>query len=372
MSTVLAAAGPSPLWYLSRGTGVVTLVLLTASVVLGILNTRRWSPQRWPRFVIDGLHRNVSLLVLAILAIHVVSVVADSFAPIALKDAVIPFAASYRRVWLGLGAMAFDLLLAVAVSSMLRGRLGHRAWRRVHWLAYACWPVALIHGLGTGTDTTALWMLAVSLGCLVAVWMAAWTRVSASYRDAPGRAIAAFAALLLAPLALALWVPRGPLGSAWARRAGTPTALLAATSHPSGSRTSRAAAARKPGDVLVVPFRSQLGGRVQQGETAGGLATVDLAMTFDGLSPGSIDVRIEGEPVAGGGVSMTASQVTMGPGGDPGAYRGRVVSLAGQNVLAVARDQAGRSVRLDLALSIDSATGSVRGEISAQPGSGAS
>src|SRR5690349_9921838 len=113
---LLATSGPSPLWYLSRGTGAVALLLLTVSVVLGILDQRRWRPRGTPRFVLDALHRNVSLLVLALLALHIASSLIDSFAPIRLVDAFVPFASAYRPVWLGLGALAFDLLLAVAIT----------------------------------------------------------------------------------------------------------------------------------------------------------------------------------------------------------------------------------------------------------------
>ena len=92
------------------------------------------------------------------LAVHIVTAVLDSFAPISLLDAVIPFAGSYRPLWLGLGAVAFDLLLAVDDHQPARERLGHRAWRAVHWLAYACWPLAVVHGLGTGSDVHQAWM----------------------------------------------------------------------------------------------------------------------------------------------------------------------------------------------------------------------
>ena len=113
------SAGPSAYWYLARGTGAVALVLLTVSVVLGILGSLRFAPApRWPRFAIDTLHRDVSLLVLVLLVVHIITSVLDSFAPIRLIDAVIPFVASYRPLWLGLGALSFDLLIALVVTSL--------------------------------------------------------------------------------------------------------------------------------------------------------------------------------------------------------------------------------------------------------------
>jgi methionine sulfoxide reductase heme-binding subunit len=165
------------LWYLSRGTGVVTLILLTATVVLGIVDQQRWSSRAWPRFVLDKLHRNLSLLVLCVLGLHVATVVTDSFVSIRLVDAVLPFGSGYRPLFVGLGALAFDMLVAVALTSGLRAHLGHRAWRIVHWLAYAAWPVALVHSFGAGTDARSGWMLAISGTCTALVLAAVWTRL---------------------------------------------------------------------------------------------------------------------------------------------------------------------------------------------------
>src|ERR1700759_4907960 len=161
--------GPSVDWYLTRASGTVALVLLTASVVIGIAAIARMRGPGVPRFVVDGLHRTASLLAVAFLVVHIITAVLDSFASISLTDAVIPFVGSYRPLWLGLGAVAFDLLLAVAVTSLVRGRLGHSAWRGIHWLAYAAWPIAIVHGFGTGSDVHQTWLQVVSAGCIAAV-----------------------------------------------------------------------------------------------------------------------------------------------------------------------------------------------------------
>ena len=168
-SAVLATSGPTAMWYLTRATGAVAMILLTVSVVLGVVNVRRWRGERWPRFVLDALHRNVSLLVLAVIVVHVLTTVLDGFAPVTLVDGVIPFRTAYRSLWVGLGALSFDLLLAVAITSLVRARLGHRTWRAVHWLAYGSWPLALVHGLGSGTDVKAGWMVVLTGVCLLAV-----------------------------------------------------------------------------------------------------------------------------------------------------------------------------------------------------------
>ena len=90
-------------WYLTRASGAVALILLTLALVVGIAAIGRVSTRRWPRFAIDGLHRTSSLLAIAFLALHIVTAVLDSFAPISLVDAVVPFAGTYRPLWLGLG-----------------------------------------------------------------------------------------------------------------------------------------------------------------------------------------------------------------------------------------------------------------------------
>src|SRR6201981_2930588 len=130
--------GPG-LWYATRATGLVTLLLLTVSVLLGLLTAGRVGRAGWPRFLSQGLHRNISLLVLAFLALHVGTTVIDTYTSIPLAAAFVPFASAYKTAWLSLGAVALDLLLALVATSLVRKRLGHRAWRRVHWLSYACW-----------------------------------------------------------------------------------------------------------------------------------------------------------------------------------------------------------------------------------------
>ncbi len=178
--------GPG-LWYATRATGLVALLLLTVSVLLGILTAGRFASENWPRFLSQGLHRNTSLLVLAFLALHVGTTVADTYTSIPLTAAFVPFASAYKAAWLSLGAVALDLLLALTATSLVRRRLGHRAWRRVHWLAYACWPVAVAHGLGIGTDRSASWAFVLSMACVLAVLGAAAWRLATAIRFGPAQ-----------------------------------------------------------------------------------------------------------------------------------------------------------------------------------------
>jgi sulfoxide reductase heme-binding subunit YedZ len=209
------------LWYLTRATGVVALLLVTLTLVLGVLDVGRFSSPRLPRFAIDAIHRSASLLVIVFVAVHVLMAVIDSYAPVRLADAVVPFGGTYRPLWVGLGALSFDLLLALVITSLLRARLGVRAWRIVHWAAYACWPLALLHGLGTGSDVKPGWFLWLSIACSAVVALAILSRAPKGIAQ-----VSVVTALAVGALGLAVWLPTGPLGSGWAAKAGTPSALL--------------------------------------------------------------------------------------------------------------------------------------------------
>lgn len=156
------------LWVLARSTGLVSTVLLTLVVVLGDGSRAGWGPASLPRFVVTAVHRNAALLAVVVVAVHVVALLLDPYAHLQLLDLVVPFAAHYRPLWVGLGTLAAELLAAVVVTSLVRVRLGARTWRAVHWLSYAMWPMALAHGLGAGTDGGSLWVVLLTVACAVA------------------------------------------------------------------------------------------------------------------------------------------------------------------------------------------------------------
>jgi sulfoxide reductase heme-binding subunit YedZ len=159
----------SSVWYLMRGSGVVSLILLTMVVALGFATADRRTILRLPRFVTLSLHRSTSLLAVVFLAIHVGTAIVDPYASIRIVDLFVPFMAGRYPLAAGLGAIALDLIVALVVTSLLRERIGLRAWRAVHWSAYALWPVAFLHGVLIGSDRTSTWMLGVELGCAAIV-----------------------------------------------------------------------------------------------------------------------------------------------------------------------------------------------------------
>ncbi len=217
------------LWYSTRASGTLALILLTVTTALGVAQVGRVRSDLFPRFVIDGLHRYSSLLAGMFLTVHILTAVLDTFAPIGLIDAFVPFVGVYRPIWLGLGATALDLLIAVAITSVVRERLGYQGWRAVHWLAYAVWPVAFVHALGTGSDIREEWMGLIAILCAATVLAAASIRITIGWPAYRGRRLALSAGTLTFLAVLMIWLPSGPLGHGWARRAGTPDRLLAPT-----------------------------------------------------------------------------------------------------------------------------------------------
>jgi sulfoxide reductase heme-binding subunit YedZ len=361
----LAASAPSAYWYLTRGSGVVALLLLTGGVLLGVLTSTRWGTPRWPRFVVSGLHRNLTLLALAFVAVHVLTTVLDGYTPIGLRDAVVPFASSYRPVWLGLGAVAFDLLLALIVSSMLRARIGLRAWRFVHWLAYASWPVALMHAFGTGSDAKAGWFALLALGSAVAVVLAVMWRVVEA-REGPGAVrLAGGVAALALPVAIAVWAAGGPLASGWARRAGTPAGLLRGVPATQTATTAAAqTAAAKMVSLPSTPYRAPVQGTFSTSSPGtDGLVTVGLSATAAGGAKGLLHVVLRGVPLENGGVQMTGSRVSFGPRQAPHAYSGQVVSLAGPRLVASVQDSRGDALDLTLLLRLDPSSQTLSGSL---------
>jgi DMSO/TMAO reductase YedYZ heme-binding membrane subunit len=358
---IAAAANAKTLWYVTRGTGVVALLLLTASVALGTLSSLRWKSNRMPRFVVGGLHRNLTLLAVAFVVVHVVTTVADGFAPIKLTDGLLPFRSPYRPLWLGLGTVAFDLVLALVVTSLVRVRLGYRSWRLVHWFAYAAWPLALLHAFGTGSDARFGWMAALGFASCAAVASIVLVRIARG-PGPPGRQTAALAATILLPLALFTWYLSGPSQPGWAKRSGTPAALM----RRPGPTTQPIAAVTRT-SLPQQAFNATLAGRLKQsGPRADGLITITIDAHVRGAVRGALRITLWGLPSGDGGVALTASDVAFGATGTTEPYVGRVVSLSGQHVDAELANASSNQLSLSVGLHLDPATGHVTGSVRGQ------
>jgi sulfoxide reductase heme-binding subunit YedZ len=344
------ASGSTLLWYTTRATGLVSLVLLTGTVMLGITGPARAASARWPRLVTAGLHRNIALTALALVAVHIVTTVLDPFVSISVAAAFVPGASAYRPLWLSLGAVAFDLMLAVIVTSLLRDRLRHRTWRAVHLLVYACWPIALWHGLGTGTDTRLTWVLAINIACVAAVAWAIWWRLSLS--ESQLTRATGMAALALVPVLTGVFVLAGPLQSGWARRAGTPVKLLGNQRQASPGSPGGAAAL----SLTNAPFSGRL-------SVASGPGSNQRTISINGRTSAaphvSFVIVLRGTP-SGSGVNLTSGTVRIGQPKTASAYSGPVVQLAGNTLVAAVSGQSGqRRATFTLTINGTAVTGTV-------------
>jgi sulfoxide reductase heme-binding subunit YedZ len=290
---------------------------MTASVVLGVMITRNWSAAGIPRFVSGGLHRNISLLALVFLALHIVTSVLDSFAHLGIKDALIPFASRYRPIWLGLGVLAAELFVALVVTSLVRGSLGYQAWRLTHWLAYASWPLAVIHGLGTGSDTKQLWVLFINGVCIAAVLGAIAWRLFGGIGVLFRWRVAGSMLTMASTVAVLAWTFTGPLRPGWALAAGTPRDLLIRTQPSATATPTPAALPRGLSDQLSGQIRNLDDGGVRldlvdQRDTA---LRIVLVTSDPQATAVTLSALRNGYTVCSGPATVTDQAVTASCGG---------------------------------------------------------
>jgi sulfoxide reductase heme-binding subunit YedZ len=367
-----AAVGGKAFWYLTRASGIVSLVLLSATLVLGVVASVGWTTERWPRFLSQDVHRNVSLLGLVFIGIHVATTVLDGYVPIGVADVFVPFLSPYRPLYVGLGALAVDLLLAVLITSGLRHRIGYPSWRFVHWLAYLCWPIALVHALGTGTDTQLPVILFVEAVCTAAVLGAFAWRMTTGRSLPPGRRTAAASAAVVMTLVIAGFALLGPLRPGWSHRSGTSPSLLAqlavrngtagpGTTTPTAGSPAATAPATGAGSVPAAPFTSQVGGtQSQSGPDAQGNIRVTLAMHLADAASTPLTVVLVGAQ-AGNGVSLSSGTV------DFGGASGPVVGLDGGTVVGAGGPPS--PITLTIQLQVDQQSGALSGSVTGRAGS---
>lgn len=345
-------------WDTARAGGLISYVLLTTAVALGLVLRNRWQSTRWPRLVTNELHGYVSLLALVFIAVHVLAVATDPFTHFGLTAVLVPFASHYRPVWMGLGIVALYLLLAVWISSRLRRRIGHRLWRQIHVLAFAVYGAATLHGLGTGSDTRTLWAGALYgtsvalVGSLLAVRL-----LAPAGRDARRRPLVAGAAAAAA-LAGAAWSLGGPFAPGWSARAGGGTAHAAVAARPAGAAATLAV--RHPTAVVHAPFTARYAGRLTvEPVNDRGRLTVRIDGALSGATRDHLEILIHGIPLEDGGVAMEQSRVRMGT--TTPLYQGEITSLDGTRLVAAVRSPRQR-LRLGLVLQIGR-DGSVVGQV---------
>jgi sulfoxide reductase heme-binding subunit YedZ len=181
--------------------------VLSIVVSLGLALGGKAQNRRWPRFSLEDVHRFGGLLVGSLIGVHVLAIAADSFLPFSLTQLLVPFTSSYRPLWTGLGIAAAELLVALAITNHYRRRLPYRFWRTAHYLNFAVWTFASLHGLMTGTDRGTTW-LAIIYGIAVAtVVMLLFWRFGGYVLRSPRVATAGAVTVIALPLLIV-----GPLG----------------------------------------------------------------------------------------------------------------------------------------------------------------
>ena len=200
-------------WDVARVGGLMAYALTTASVLIGILLSLKWRNETWPRFVTNELHRFVTLVGLVFVGVHTLAVALDPFIGFTPLEVIVPFAAHYRPLYVALGIVAAYVAIAVYLSERLRSRIGYDWWRRFHFLAFAVFVLATVHGLGTGSDSRAPWAIALYAGSGILVLGLLALRMLPS-RAGDGHPVVAAVVVLLA-VEMVLWAATGPLRTGW-------------------------------------------------------------------------------------------------------------------------------------------------------------
>ncbi len=222
------------LWYIGRGSGITAYLLLTFSVVLGIALSRRWHATRIPRLVVDELHRWLTITFYVFIVIHVVTMLLDPFTHFRVADVIVPFASTYRPIWLSLGIIGAEVSIAAGASVWVRKWIGYRTWHVLHLTAYPIFFISLLHSIGTGTDTKTTWATALYIGSFVLVAGATLWRMI----EVPAWRTGVIASALVVAVALVVWGMGGPYANGWAKSAGTPDKLLQKAAEQRGTATT--------------------------------------------------------------------------------------------------------------------------------------
>ncbi|HWP63182.1 MAG TPA: ferric reductase-like transmembrane domain-containing protein [Candidatus Binatia bacterium] len=277
-------------WTMARAAGLLAYLLTTASVAFGLVLHHRWRSASWPRFVTNEVHRTVSLLALLAVAGHGLALLLDPYLAPTLSELLVPLTISYRPLWVAVGIIGAYLLLGLWLSQYLRSWLGYRAWARLHLLTYAAWVLALVHGLGAGSDTGTPWALAAYGGSVALVGGLVVARIL----DTEPEAVRFFGFGLVALVftVVATWAIDGPLSPGWSARAGSTLARgQAALTATSTSGAGGPAASPGPASSTAQAFRASFDGTIGVERTAGGRVLV-IDGRFVGPPDGSLQILL--------------------------------------------------------------------------------
>lgn len=370
-------------WDIARAGGFTAYLLVTASVVLGLTLSLRWEARWWPRLVSHELHVWITILSFVFLVIHVLASWIDPFTRFGLNELLLPFVSHYRPLGMACGIVATYLSLAIILSLFIRRRIGYVWWRRLHQLSFAVWALAIIHGLGTGTDSRTFWGLEIYIISAILVCALLCARlmqpVGPSERAHPLWA-GAVAGLLAVTI---VWAAVGPL---------RPRQNAVATT---GNRTggiARAADSATPSlELFAQPFTASAQGVMSTDtDTSTGQPIVRLDLTLTGTQQGVLQIQLWEQNNSGGsgesddedgngggngkhgnggngGVTITATQVILGADTATPLYQGQISTLNGGYMVAQLDATQPGQPSLQLTINVQTQDNGVSGTVSGTP-----
>lgn len=361
-SDLLATISPNTkfLWYLSRATGIVSLLLLGVIVLLGIATATKMTPKGFGKLVGPDLHRRLSITTVGFIAVHVVAAILDPFVAVGIGASLVPFVSKYRPLWVGLGTVGLDLILVVVATSLIRHRLNHGIWKKIHYLSWVIVSLVLFHALGTGSDTQVKLVEIVYVGFILAIGLAGILRVLSENGFTSSKKAIAGLGLLGIPLLLLVWATQGPLRIGWAKSA-TSFSLLPNIKPASSGFSTSSSSVNQPGTganigSFTLPVSGNMSGTLVQSQTNSGIAILTLRGTVEG-TPDAIAVQLNGS-VQEGSLVLESSTAYLGTNTKPNLYTGTVSRASGSTlILALTGPSGSIGARMDVAISGNSFSG---------------
>ena len=351
--TVLAAIGGNPkfLWYMTRATGIIAIVLLGMVVILGMVTATKAAPKGFAKFLVPDLHRRLSITAAAFLGVHIITALLDSFVHIGLVASIVPFVATYRPVWVGFGAIAFDLLLIVIATSVVRHRFSQGPWKKIHYLSWLVVTFALFHAIGTGSDARVGLVEVIYIVLVAVVALAAIFRTATDAQLRKLAKIGGSAVIVAVPVLALGWSLKGPLRTGWASASSSFSLLPKVTT--TTAATSGSSAGGPLSNGFVWPVNGGVRGTVSIANGSSGTSTVTLSGDVSGTAD-VVTVRLVGQ-VQQGSLVLQGSSVAIGTASAPNTYTG-AVAQAGGSTLVLSLHGAQGSVTGALAVSINGTT----------------
>ncbi len=349
------------LWYTSRATGVIALVLLGIVLTLGILTASKSTPLGIGKFIGPDLHRRLSISTLVFLVAHIISAILDPFVTVGLGAAVIPFAAKYRPLWVGLGTVSFDLLLVIVATSVVRHKFNHRVWKKIHYLSWVVVSLVLFHALGTGSDAHIKLVEGIYVAFVLVMGGAGLYRAYREFGLDKGRKVIASASLVVVPVALLGWAVNGPLKAGWAKSATGysifPTTTIAVASGTSTKTATSSQVSSGPAVVLPVT-NAAISGTMTQTQTNSGVVVLVLRGSVAN-SVDYVEVQLNGV-VQEGALALESSTAFLGTKTTPNTYTGTVTQANGSALTLSLRGPKGTvTANLNVSLSGSSFSGTI-------------